>query len=229
MNKIRSAKGFKAFCATIIFAVLATGSTTATAARNPAVQQEPTFHIASNSDTIAKHSDKDLLYFLLAGQGPIAEENPDLLKAMNFDPQKPYTDKSALDTVISEYLSYSKEYPKIRQSLTSNNPHKVESGLKHFSDDFVRYLKQSDRLVNLENKIAVTPYGFCGKTVCGAALAVVLANGLLYANVAVATMALAAGAVVTLAVYLEDDESNPNGMTDFERQEITARLARAFA
>lgn len=229
MNKNRSTKWFKAFCATIISVALATGATTATAAGAPGGQQEPTSHIASKSDTIAKRSDKDLLYFLLAGQGPIAEENPDLLKAMNFDPQKPYTDNSALDTVISEYLKYSKEYPTIRQSLTSNNPRKVKTGLKRFSDDFVRYLKQSDRLVNLENKKVVTPYGFCGKTACGAALVVVLANGLLYANVAVATMALAAGAVVTLAVYLEDDEANPNAMTDFERQEITARLARAFA
>lgn len=44
-------------------------------------------------------------------------------------------------------------------------------------------------------------------------------------------MVLAAGSAVTVTVvvYLEDDEASPNAMSEFERQEITARLARAFS
>lgn len=107
----------------------------------------------------------------------------------------------------------------------------MEQGLKQFSDDFVQYLEQGKRLLGMQTQPDVTTSDFCGKIVCGAALAVVVANGVVYANVALTTMVLAAGSAVTVTVvvYLEDDEASPNAMSEFERQEITARLARAFS
>lgn len=205
------------------------GTSTSIAVTETQTSNDGIPHVADSAETFAKHSDKDLLYFLLAGQGPIADDNPELLKSMNFDPNKPHTDEEALDLLINEYLTYSDSFPEIKQSLTSGDPAKVEQGLKQFSDDFVQYLEQSGRLVAMETQPDMTTFDFCGKTACGAAVVVVLANGLVYANVAVATLAVAAGAVVTLAVYLEDNEASPNGMSEFERQEITARFARALA
>lgn len=227
---LRGFKGASVKCAAAIVSTIAVvGASIPVAMASPHASSGNIPQVADNSASLGKHSDRELLYFLLAGQGPIADENPDLLKAMNFDPDKPHTDEVALDQVIDEYLAYSGSFPSIKRSITSGNPAEVERGLKRFSDDFVTYLKQSEYLVSMEEQPGVTPYGFCGGTACGAVVVLVLANGVVYANVAIATMALAAGAIVTLAVYLEDDEVSPNPMSEFERQEITARLARALA
>lgn len=227
-------KKTSAILATVIAsAILIVGASTSNAVVDPQTSNGDIPHIADSAKTLAKHSDKDLLYFLLAGQGPIADENPDLLRAMNFDPNKPHTDEEALDLVIEEYLAYTGSFPRIKQLLVSGEPEKVWEGLERFSNDFVQYLEQSERLEELEVQPLATANGFCGKTVCGAAIAVVLANGLVYANVAVATLALAGGAAVVLTVvvaaYLEEGKVKPNVMSEFERQEITARLTRALA
>ena len=71
-------------------------------------------HIADSAETFNQHSDEYLLYFLLAGQGPIADENQELLKSMNFDLNKPHTDEEALDLLINEDVTYSDSFPEIK-------------------------------------------------------------------------------------------------------------------
>lgn len=50
------------------------GASTSIAVAETQTSNDGIPHVADSAETFAKHSDKDLLYFLLAGQGPIADD-----------------------------------------------------------------------------------------------------------------------------------------------------------
>lgn len=50
---------------------------------------------------ISGFSQRETLELLLAGQGRIAQENPQVVKALGFDPERPVADEKRLSQLIS--------------------------------------------------------------------------------------------------------------------------------
>ncbi len=100
--------------ATVVSTIAIVGDSTSIAVAEAQTSNDGIPYIADSAETFNQYSDEDLLYFLLAGQGPIADENQELLKSMNFDSNKLHTDEEALDLLINEDVTYSDSFPEIK-------------------------------------------------------------------------------------------------------------------
>ncbi len=186
------------------------------------------------SDFQGKYSAEDALRLLLAGIGPLAESNPRLLSLLGFAADRPVPSLAEVDPIVTDFLAY---YPgfksEVLPKLRSGKPRSVEAALATFTEKFYDYLNYRKAITNPEEQPQVTPYG-CGVTwTCAAVAAFVVANGALYANVAVATFVVVAGAAVLVLLVVPGYLANKDYMTTAGVEEIgrdtaIAELTRAL-
>ncbi|WP_017587666.1 hypothetical protein [Nocardiopsis ganjiahuensis] len=222
--------------ATVVAATLVAGSTvtvsasafadTAPPVRSNASGNESRAELIQNTEEFqetARYSQEEVLQLLLAGQGPIAEANPELLDTLGFSAEKPHTDEEALDQLISDYLTYEKDFEeKVAVPVRSGDPQKVEAALVALSESFMGFLDAPAD--NTSNSSAASGWTYQGVNVAIYANAVGVVNVAGYTNAGVATLALATLAVVTF--YLEDEDAGQNG---FEEQHVINELTEAMA
>lgn len=172
---------------------------------------------------LGDYSDTEILQLLLAGQGRVVDENPELRSILGFSPDKPNTLDAPLQAVIREYLSKAPDFNSaVSQPLQSGDPERVDEALRYFTKGFVEFAHSS----HLVHQGAPSSYAR-GWTYMGAYVAIYVnalgvANAVAYANVGVATFALATLGVVTF--YLDGD----NPVTQFEHEQVAAEVARAL-
>lgn len=70
-----------------------------------AVENPAGAELKDGFSAVAKHGDEEVL-LLLAAQGPIAQENPEVIELLGFAEEKPDTDPEALDLPIGDYLAF---------------------------------------------------------------------------------------------------------------------------
>lgn len=179
-----------------------------------------------NARQAARYSDAELLQLLLAGQGPIAETHPDLVRLLGFDVNKPHTDETALNFIIDDYLSKTPEFRRYAVGFQSGDQVRVQRALRDFSISFNHYVKslpQQNDSQSGEFSAQASGWFWMGAYVAIYANAVGVANAVVYANAGVATFALATLAVVTW--YLED--GTPVG-SELERNKLVTGLATSL-
>ncbi|WP_407319280.1 hypothetical protein UQW22_02545 [Isoptericola halotolerans] len=228
---------------TVISAALAlvvvTSAVPATASAAPAGLPLSTVSAKPDSPEIERidnhYSDEEVLEFLFAGVGPIAEAHPEAVDALGFAEVRPEVDREELDRLIEDYLEFYPQFSKqVRPAVLSGDPLRVEQGLRLLSKKFASLVEErtaGEAKDQFDESGSVSLQSVCsgpGGWACTIAYVVAVVNGAVYANVAGATMAVAALAV--LWVYLEDGESMAMGdATAFEIQHRTAILTDALA
>lgn len=216
--------GSKLTAAVAVLAMLATGvPRAATAAPAPApgaVEEE-----LERTSLEAGYTDAEVLQLLFDGTGPVAEENPELLERLNFAEDRPAADPEMLDEVIEVYLDYHPTFEQdVLDPLTSGNPELVEVALVELTDTYFEMLEDEYEVSELP---AAEAAGCgAGAEVCVVAYAVAFVNAGVYANAAVATMAVVALAVVPSAVSYLMAPDTADG--ELVKTELVASLTRAL-
>ncbi|WP_204723138.1 hypothetical protein [Glutamicibacter nicotianae] len=179
----------------------------------------------SQLDIVGSYSVEDTLKLLLAGTGPVAEKNPELVRFLGFADDRPATDEAALEELITDYVKFApKTTASVQNRLASGQPREVEKALSDLTSSFQDYLKSKSAASSNSSGIPVANAAGCGAfKVCVGVTVLAVANGVVYANVAAATFAVATLAVAW--VYLMDD---PTQSTAFERDEFIAKMTRAL-
>lgn len=98
------------------------------------------------SDFQGKYSAEDALRLLLAGIGPLAENNPRLLSLLGFAADRPVPSLAEVDPIVADFLAY---YPgfksEVLPKLSSGKPRSVEAALATFTDEFYGYWTTAKR------------------------------------------------------------------------------------
>lgn len=178
------------------------------------------------SDSLAftkkEASDRDMVMLLLTGTGPLADAHPEVVHDLGFVEDRPKPTPEVAEQFADYFLSVNPDFrERVADPVLSGNPLEVEAGLKAVTQ------MSRDTFETLKREAAedrATPYGSgnIGLWHDAAAAAEVLVNGAIYANVAVATMFVVAGAVaavVVLAYNFENDSMSP-----IEREHTIATL-----
>jgi len=173
-----------------------------------------------------RYTDEEILTLLLDGSGRVAEENPVLLERLAFADEHEHADSALLAQVIDDYLIYNPAFEdNVLTPLTSGDPELVETGLATLTSTYLEML-QTQYGVEMEASRAQVDCG-AGAWLCVVAYVGGFVNVALYANAAVATLAVVALAVVPAAVtYLMDEDS---GESVIVKNELIAELTRALA
>ena len=131
-----------------------------------------------------------------------------------------------LSEVIDDYLVYNPGFDEnVLAPLTSGDPELVETGLSTLTTTYLEML-QTQYGVEAETSRAQVDCG-AGAAVCVVAYVGGFVNVAVYANAAIATLAVFALAVVPAAVtYLMDEDS---GESVIVKDELIAELTRALA
>jgi SdpC family antimicrobial peptide len=181
----------------------------------------------ANSTAIQdQYTDAEILEILFNGTGPVADENPALLERLNFSEDHEKADPALLAEVIDAYLGH---YPNVEADvfdpLTSGDPELVESALSTLTTTYLDFLKtEYGTDVSVDSARAGC---WAGAEVCVIAYGVAFVNVAVYANAALATLAVFALAVVPAAVsYLMDEDS---GESVLVKDELVAELTRTLA
>ncbi|MEI7030935.1 hypothetical protein [Streptomyces pratensis] len=216
-----------ATAATCCILVSGAGFAAASAHETTSTRQESRAVLIEGSEGIsipASHTHEEILQLLLAGQGPIAEANPDLVRMLGFAEDKPHTDEEALAQVIGQYLAFESDFDeKVARPITSGDPQKVNEALTAFSKSFMDFVgAEAEKPGNAAPQDSGWLYQ--GAYVAIYANAVGVANAVGYANVGVATFALATLAVTWF--YLEDEDP---AMSGFERDQVVGQVTEALA
>lgn len=210
-----------------IAAVPATAGTASSGSSQQVVEQNPgRAEIKESVAPIASYSDQEVLQLLLAAQGPVAENHPELPRLLGFDEDKPHTDTEGLVQVIDAYLEFEPEFAAlVAEPLQSGDPDEVDRALMDFTESFMEFMEVSaDQLGDgWQEQASGAGWTWQGANVAIYANALGVANVVGYTNAGVATLALAAVAVVKL--YLDD--SGPQG-AGFEREHFVNEFATAL-
>lgn len=168
------------------------------------------------------YSDMEIAELLFAGTGPIAEDNPEIVKRLNFDPSFEAPPREDLLEFVKLYLSYHDTFnEEVAQPLSSGNPQVVEEALQTFGLTYMAFLEE-ELEIDVSNPVGPQ----CDGTACGVTMQVVAAAA--YATVAVATFALGVVVVVPgVVTYLMEGEGE--GTTELERRELVAQLTESLA
>ena len=203
-------------------AALLIAPTTAFANETPAPKPAASSHL----EAVSSYSVEDTLKLLLAGSGPVAEKNPELVRFLGFAENRPATDETALEEVIADYVKFDpKTATAVQKRLASGQPQQVEKALADLTSSFQKYLKKKSASQSEKSNLPVADAAGCGVfKVCVGVTLLAVANGVVYANVAAATFAVATLAIAW--VYLMDD---PSQTTEFERDEFIAKMTRALS
>lgn len=212
----------KKFIAIVATAALLLTPTTAFAGETQI--PEPTTS-PGQMEVVGSYSIEETLKLLLAGTGPIAEKNPELVRFLGFAEDRPAIDEAALEEVIADFVKFDpKTTSSVQKLLESGQPLQVEKALSSLTSSFQKYLKEKSESRSNKRGIPIAEAAGCGAfKVCVGVTLLAVANGVVYANVAAATFAVATLAVTW--VYLMDD---PSLTTDFERDEFIAKMTRAL-
>ncbi|MHA6969124.1 hypothetical protein ACX5K5_15675 [Glutamicibacter bergerei] len=204
-------------------AALLIAPTTAFANETPAPKPAAA---SSHLEAVSSYSVEDTLKLLLAGSGPVAEKNPELVRFLGFAENRPATDEAVLDEVIADYVKFDpKTAASVQKRLASGQPQQVEKALADLTSSFQKYLKKKSASQSEKSNLPVADAAGCGAfKVCVGVTLLAVANGVVYANVAAATFAVATLAIAW--VYLMDD---PSQTTEFERDEFIAKMTRALS
>lgn len=164
----------------------------------------------------------EIAELLFAGTGPIAEDNPEIVKRLNFDPSFEAPPREDLLEFVKLYLSYHDTFnEEVAQPLSSGNPQVVEEALQTFGLTYMAFLEE-ELEIDVSNPVGPQ----CDGTACGVTMQVVAAAA--YATVAVATFALGVVVVVPgVVTYLMEGEGE--GTTELERRELVAQLTESLA
>jgi len=173
-----------------------------------------------------RYTDEEILTLLFDGSGRVADENPILLERLNFADEHEHADPAVLSEVIDDYLVYNPGFDEnVLAPLTSGDPELVETGLSTLTTTYLEML-QTQYGVEAETSRAQVDCG-AGAAVCVVAYVGGFVNVAVYANAAIATLAVFALAVVPAAVtYLMDEDS---GESVIVKDELIAELTRALA
>ncbi|WP_328811771.1 hypothetical protein [Rhodococcus sp. NBC_00294] len=186
--------------------------------------------LSSPVSTEASYSDRDVLKLLLAGQGQLASDRPELLNVLGFSADKPASDEGALDRVVSDYLSAHPDFHEtVSVPFQSGDPARIDSALATLTRNFNSFLDESGRevdpaVVGQDGGATARGWAWAGANVVIYANAVGVANAVGYANVGVATLALATIAFVTW--YLPDGSGMAGDPIDHENR--IAQIATAL-
>ena len=214
----------KKFLALAVTSALLVAPTSAYAGQISTTNSKPA--VSSEIDVVGSFSLEDTLKLLLAGIGPVAEEHPDLVRFLGFSDDRPATDEAALNEVIADFVKFApKATASVQKRLSSGQPQQVEKALADLTSAFQDYLKSKNATSpeNADNSV-VNAAGCGAFKVCVGVTLLAVANGVVYANVAAATFAVATLAVAW--VYLMDD---PTQSTAFERDEFIAKMTSALS
>ncbi|WP_017609226.1 hypothetical protein [Nocardiopsis xinjiangensis] len=210
-----------------VVAVPATAGTAPNSVQQQVTEQNPgRAELKEDLSPIADYSDQEILQLLLAAQGPIAEDHPELPRLLGFDEEKPHTDTEGLAVIIDEYLKFEPDFDElVSQPLQSGDPDEVDRALMAFTGSFMEFMEVSAEELGdgWEEQASGAGWTWQGANVAIYANALGVANVVGYTNAGVATFALAAVAVVKL--YLDD--SGPQG-AGFEREHFVNEFATAF-
>lgn len=89
------------------------------------------------TQSLDKYGDVEMLELLLAAQGPIAEDHPELKTILGFSESKPKTNEDALAKIISAYLAANPDFNKVVSlPFQSGDPDRVDEALRSFSKTF---------------------------------------------------------------------------------------------
>ena len=204
-------------------AALLIAPTTAFANETPAPKPAAA---SSHLEAVSSYSVEDTLKLLLAGSGPVAEKNPELVRFLGFAENRPATDEAVLEEVIADYVKFDpKTAASVQKRLASGQPQQVEKALADLTSSFQKYLKKKSASQSEKSNLPVADAAGCGVfKVCVGVTLLAVANGVVYANMAAATFAVATLAIAW--VYLMDD---PSQTTKFERDEFIAKMTRALS
>lgn len=164
-----------------------------------------------------------MLRLLLAGQGPIAQASPELVTLLGFAPDRPQPPAREFDRLIRDYLRYDTSFGgTVVDEVQSGDPLRVDAALRTFSTSFHGYLESKGLRMRQAGRFDAQARGWLwkGANVAVYVNAVALANAAAYANVGVATNAVAT--LVVAWFYLPDYNSVNNA---FERDELIASVA----
>lgn len=91
------------------------------------------------------YSDREVLAWLLAAAGPIAEQHPDSLRYLGLTEQtRPPVHWSALNAAITDYLRYDKSFHQsVAVPMQSGDPIRTEQAFKVFSAHAKTYMALS--------------------------------------------------------------------------------------
>lgn len=168
-----------------------------------------------------EYTDREVAQLLLAGQGRIAEEKPELVKILGFSEQKPETDMVKLNLMLDEYLAETPDFhERVAVPFQSGNPQKVDRALIHISETFLNYANARQQIFTAD-QAALQGWLWMGAYVAIYANIVGLANAVGYANVAVATLAVATIGIVTW--YLPE---GAGGASKIDREERIAKMTK---
>lgn len=230
MNKNRKMNNVKApAVATAAICTLAVGALGAQAAasaqKDPQAQGRVT--VAKSADYLPSYSDRELLEFLVAGQGPVAVEHPELLTYLGFSADKPTTPQKSLNGFMKDYLVADPDFhTSVAVPMQSGDPATVNAALRQFSKELRAVVEDK---VNSQpaskahaNNAQAAGWTWRGANIAVYANAVAVANAGVYANVGVATFV---GAVLAIW-YLEDGSMTG---TEIEMDTFVSRVADALA
>jgi len=218
--------------AAVLVATIAINPIAAQATPEPGLRSDQTSESAPAFQGYDEHA---VLSMLFAGTGPLAEANPELLTYLGFAEERGEVDQVALDQLIVEFIAFDPAFStETLPALQSGDPLRVEQGLESFTLSVFNYLDVKYDIAegNGEAAMRAAGSGNVGAWNQVIAYAAALVNGALYANVAVATLAVVAGAaifvVAIVTTYLSEGEMAGAG-NDFEAQSLVTRFTDAMA
>lgn len=182
--------------------------------------------VTEAADSLSTYTDAELLEFLVAGQGPVADAHPELLTYLGFAEDKPVTPPGPMKRFTRDYLAADPDFHRtVAVPLQSGDPERVNEGLRQFTRELRSVVEA--KIAQSPQKAAATNAQAAGWTWRGAniavyANAVAVANAGVYANVGVATFV---GAVLAVW-YLEDGSMTGS---EIEVETFVAELTDALA
>lgn len=224
-----STKRHRIIAAASIVVVLAGigGTAAANAASRPEsarvnVNTQQVAAVVADPGAVSTAEQLDLLALLLAGTGPLAEANPDLVQFLGFNPDRPAVDQAALRSLSKQYLKHDREFTSTAEAIASGDPMAVEAALVTFTASFHDFLTSQGKVAkDSSDRIAATGCGWKG---CFAITLYVTANVAVYANVAGATNAVAT--LVLAWFYLMDSDGQE---TQLERDHLVSLMASSLS
>lgn len=183
--------------------------------------------VEKSADYLPTYTDRELLEFLVAGQGPIADRHPELLSFLGFSADKPTTAQKPLNRFMRDYLAADPDFHRtVTVPMQSGDPKMVNAALRQFSTELravVRAKIDSRSATEAHaNNAQAAGWTWRGANIAVYANAVAVANAGVYANVGVATFV---GAVLAIW-YLEDGSMTGS---EIEMDTFDARVADALA
>ncbi|MEI4741685.1 hypothetical protein [Rhodococcus erythropolis] len=179
---------------------------------------------SASEASVAEYSDRDVAKLLLSGEGPMA--NSELNGLLGFDENRPKPDPADLEKLLDLYLATVPDFHEtVSVPFLSGDPIRVDSALRSISTSYNKFVNDYVGYPGPTDNVEISPQGWfwMGANVAIYANAVGVANAIGYANVGVATLALATIGFVTW--YLPGYDS----ISGIDRDARVAQLANAVS